>query len=128
MAWLYIQNSGSLYRADGFKTANGYAGCGEGLNNPDLQNVPKIGPIPVGIYSIGAPVDHPRLGKFSLPLIPDPANEMFGRDDFFCHGDSVHYEGQHVASEGCIIMPRLIREKMWNSEDHILKVVRTYND
>lgn len=62
-----------------------------------------------------------KLGPFAIPLIPDPSNEMYGRGDFYCHGDSIENPG--CASEGCVILPRTVRETIWNSTDHELQVV-----
>ena len=102
----------------------GYAGgnCGknpEGKNNPTMQNVPKIGPLPQGTYTFGTPVLQSHLGPFAIPLIPDPANEMFGRSDFYVHGDTTPSGN---ASEGCIIVQRAIRNAMAASPDQELEV------
>ena len=45
---------------------------------------------------------------------------MFGRDGFLIHGDSIVHTGQ--ASQGCIILPRSIREQIAASEDDELEV------
>lgn len=122
--WTYEQKSGKLsHNAE--PVATGYAGgnCGlspEGKNNPDMQNVPKVGPLPQGKYKFGTPVAQSHLGPFAIPLIPDPANEMFGRSDFFVHGDTT--PGGN-ASEGCIIVPRYVRNAMAASPDQELEVV-----
>lgn len=125
--WLYIQGSGSLYSgtiSPPFFVTAGYSGIGIGLNNPDLQEIHEIGPIPIGLYTIEPPIDTPTHGPYVLPLTPNPANEMFGRSGFLIHGDSVRLANEHAASRGCIILPRDIREKIWTSEDHILKVTK----
>lgn len=107
--------------------ARGYAGgnCGkdpDGRNNPNLQEVPKVGPLPCGIYTMDTPVPQSQLGPFAIPLDPDPTNEMFGRGHFYIHGDRTNEPG--CASEGCIILPRQVRERMWASDDHTVIVVR----
>ena len=104
----------------------GYAGGDkgqhpEGINNPADESIKDIGPLPEGQYAFGEPVEHSLLGPFAIPLIPDPANEMYGRGDFYCHGDTADLD--HSASEGCIIMPRAVREAMWASSDHLIQVV-----
>ena len=71
--------------------------------------------------TVGAPEDNVTHGPYKLALTPDPANQMFGRSGFLMHGDILEHPG--CASEGCIIMPRDVREKMWESEDHALAVV-----
>jgi hypothetical protein len=46
---------------------------------------------------------------------------MFGRSGFLMHGDNIRLPG--TASEGCIILPRDLREAIWNSADHTLEVI-----
>lgn len=113
---LYSQSTGILQRGDGHTlTTLGtcYAGgnCGknpEGVNNPAMQDQPCIGPLPQGVYAIGTPGDH--IGPASMPLTPDPANEMFGRAGFYIHGDNS--EMNHSASEGCIVASKVIRSQI----------------
>ena len=92
----------------------GYSGFetdrAEGKNNPELEKVEDVGPIPVGTYRIGSPRDTLTHGPFVLPLKPDPGNEMFGRSAFLIHGDSVVDPG--TASRGCIIMSRAVRKQV----------------
>jgi hypothetical protein len=110
--WKFEQSTGKLFDPQGAYVATGYAGgnCGknpEGMNNPDMQSVPNVGPLPQGIYTFGVVVDHSTLGPFAIQLIPEPENIMFGRGHFFMHGDT---EPPGNASEGCIIMPRSVRD------------------
>jgi hypothetical protein len=110
----------------GILVATGYAGGNEGKNpegknNPEMQNIPLVGPLPVGLYTLGEPVPQSHLGPFAIPLIPDPANDMHGRGSFYMHGDRTDAPGD--ASEGCIIMSRAIRDKVWASDDHEVQVV-----
>lgn len=127
MSWTYEQSTGRLIAPEGTLVATGYAGgnCGnnpEGKNNPDMQDQHGIGPLPEGRYTFTQHVDHAHLGPFTIILIPDDANEMFGRADFRMHGDSMNHPG--CASEGCIIMPRHVRETVFASDDHTIEVVR----
>ena len=119
MTWTYYQASGKLSH-DGTDIGEGYSGAGDGKNNPDMQEVHNVGPLPRGEYTINAPQHTVTHGPYVLPLTPNPANEMFGRSGFLMHGDSVVNPG--TASEGCIIMPRHIREQVWSSDDHSLTV------
>ena len=124
MAWTYAQKTGILSH-NGQTVATGYAGgeCGRspiGKNNPAMQNVPKVGPLPCGKYTFGTPVPQSHLGSFAIPLQPSPYNEMFGRSDFYCHGDTTPSGN---ASEGCVIVPRAIRNAMAASPDQELEVV-----
>jgi hypothetical protein len=122
--WRYEQKTGRLLHNDAC-VATGYAGgnCGknpEGKNNPESQEISKIGPLPQGKYTFGTPVAQSHLGPFAIPLIPDSGNEMFGRSSFYVHGDTTPSGN---ASEGCIIMPRPIREQVSSSPDNDLEVV-----
>src|SRR5690348_2707614 len=119
--WIYEQKTGRLLNSTGDEVATGYSGFGEGKNNPSIQDHPDVGPIPVGIYTIGVPHDTTSHGPFVMSLTPAPANEMFGRSGFLMHGDSIQHPGS--ASHGCIIMPRPVRERVWNSGDHKLRVI-----
>jgi len=118
--WIYTQSTGKLSRS-GVVVATGYSGIGAGKNNPAMQNVPDVGPIPQGIYAIGAQFDSSTHGPHAMPLTPDPGNQMFGRAEFMVHGDSIEHPGQ--ASHGCIIMPRPIRDQIAASGDNQLTVV-----
>lgn len=121
MTWKYDQRSGEL-SLNGEVYAMGYAGAGEGKNNPDMQHVHNVGPLPRGKYTIvGRPYDTKAHGPFVLRLQPDPCNEMCGRAGFLIHGDSIKNPG--TASEGCIIVPRPVREKIWASGDKEVEVV-----
>jgi hypothetical protein len=118
--WTWKISTGTLSR-DGRPIASGYSGRGEGKNNPAWQKVKGQGPIPVGMYSIGAPHDSAEVGPYALALTPMAGNEMYGRGDFLAHGDSTTHPGW--ASKGCIILARIIRRLIWNSGDRVLKVV-----
>jgi hypothetical protein len=123
-SWSYLQAFGTLFDPDDRLVATGYAGgnCGKdpgGVNNPDLESVHDIGPLPRGVYTFGAPVDHTQLGPFAIPLIPDPSNNMYGRSGFYMHGDT---ETPGCASDGCIVMPPGVRQACWDSPIHQLVV------
>ncbi len=119
--WKYVQRTGQILHDD-VAEGYGYSGRGLGKNAPMMQTVHGIGPIPVGFYVMGQPIDHPHLGPFAIPLIPDPTNEMFGRDEFFIHGDSITNPG--TASKGCIIASKVLRSEMYSSHDTLLQVVK----
>jgi hypothetical protein len=119
--WAYKQSTGELLDAEGVHVSTGYSGAPAGKNNPAMQDVPTVGPIPRGEYTIGSPFDSPTHGPFAMHLEADPTNEMFGRDGFLMHGDSVEHPG--AASAGCVIKPRLTRERVWESKDHLLRVL-----
>ena len=130
MSWKFRVTEGLLLDPSGnvvWKSA--YAGGNEGknpegVNNIAMQDQHNIGPLPQGKYTMTQLVlQHPRLGPYVILLTPDAANEMFGRGDFRVHGDRTDPTLVHAASEGCIIVPRFIREKMWTSDDHVIEVV-----
>ena len=98
-----------------------YSGKGAGKNNPELQDRHNVGPIPRGLYTIDDPCDTENHGPYVLGLTPDAENEMCGRSAFLIHGDSVSRPG--TASKGCIILPRKVRETIWQSCDRQLEVV-----
>lgn len=120
-AWTYSQKTGDLDQ-DGHHVATGYSGAGEGKNNPSLQNVRNVGPIPQGDWTItGPPTNTEDHGPYVLRLNPSAGTETFGRSGFLMHGDSKEHPGG--ASEGCVILPRPVREQVWTSGDQDLKVV-----
>jgi hypothetical protein len=121
LAWSYAQKTGELQQ-DGKHVATGYSGAGVGKNNPEMQQVHNVGPIPQGDWTIvGPPVNTTEHGPYVLSLKPAGDTNTFGRSGFLMHGDSIQSPGS--ASEGCIIMPRPVREEVWNSGDRDLKVV-----
>jgi hypothetical protein len=122
MPWVYQQSTGRL-TFNGAFVATGYAGHNSngqlGRNNPALDNVPDIGPLPRGRYTIGSAFNNPPTGPLSMRLAPDPSNSMHGRSDFLIHGD----DAQHDASRGCIIMAHEVRVQIAASPDRSLDVI-----
>ena len=118
---IYKQLTGELLDSNNNVLGKGYAGKDKGKNNPDMQQVKGIGPLPRGKYTIGKPYDSPHTGVFTIPLTPDIDNEMFGRDEFKIHGDNLNDPGN--ASEGCIIQTRKVRDIVASSIDKILTVI-----
>ena len=58
----------------------GYSGFGTGRDNPDMNDVRDMGPLPRGEWIVGPPEDRADTGLISRPLIP----QFFG-----LHGNSV---------------------------------------
>jgi hypothetical protein len=123
---VYEITSGRWIDPSGALLAIGYSGHGIGVNEVELESEPDVGPIPEGLYLIGAPVDTLKHGPYTLPLTPDAANVMYGRSDFAIHGDEIAHPGQHLGSLGCIILGRMNREVIWQSGDRQLNVVANY--
>jgi hypothetical protein len=119
--WTYVQQTGQLSR-NGQLAATGYSGFDGGKNNPAMQAVANVGPIPCGEWKIvGPPVNTTQHGPYVLQLQPTTETNTFGRSGFLMHGDSVEAPG--CASRGCIVMARAVREKVWESGDRDLEVV-----
>ena len=91
------------------------------MNNPDMQYVRGVGPLPQGRYHIDGVYNSKQVGPYALILRPEPGTDTKGRGDFRVHGDNK--SGNHSASNGCIIMPRGVREQMWLFKDHTVQVV-----
>lgn len=121
--WTYEQKSGLILWPSGEKLSTGYSGNGEGLNAPEMESVHGVGPIPCGTYTMQEPVNSPTHGPFAIPLVPDPANQMFGRSAFLIHGDEIAHAGEHLASHGCIVTGVFTRKTMWESQDRLVMVI-----
>jgi hypothetical protein len=124
MPWTYHQLSGALEH-NNEAVGTGYSGAGttmtaaNGRNNPALEAVHNVGPIPVGRYQIGKSFEHPHKGPVVMPLTPVGHNAL-GRSGFLIHGDNA----QNNASEGCIILRRNFRDAIAADVDKDLFVVR----
>src|SRR5690242_15913774 len=119
--WMYEQATGNLLH-EATLVGKGYSGNGRGKNNPAMESVHYVGPIPRGFYIIGEPRDTEDHGPFVLPLSPNPVNEMYGRTGFLIHGDKLNAPPGN-ASEGCIILPHDVRTFVWRTGDKFLQVV-----
>jgi hypothetical protein len=120
MPWTYSQSTGAL-RLNGVYKFTGYAGFGEGKNNPKMEKVPNVGPLPKGRYIIKKPINKQSTGEYSIPLEPASSTKLFGRFGFYIHGDSEKHPGS--ASTGCIILKRIFRKEIIKSHDYILEVI-----
>ena len=120
--WTYEQESGNLETSDGTRVGKGYSGCGTGLNNPALEHLADVGPIPRGDYRIGRFFDDTGgKGPLVAHIWPCADTNEFGRSGFMIHGDNQACD--HTASHGCIILAHSIREQIVASSDRLLKVV-----
>ena len=120
MSWKYSQSLGRLWRPDGTVAGAGYAGAGEGKNNPAKQDVKNVGPLPRGSYAMVA-IGTTNKGAYSFKLIPEQTAAMFGRSGFMIHGDSIKEPG--TASEGCIVIAANVRKSILESQDRKLEVI-----
>jgi len=127
--WEWSQSTGTLsyvttYGDSGWigveYVAEGYSGCGDGLNNPDLESIKDTGPIPKGKWLIGDVVN--TVTSLTIKLEPlEFLTETYGRGPFRIHGDNI--APSNDASTGCIILPKDIRRRIIQSGVRILSVV-----
>ena len=125
----FVQSTGYVFDENGkLLCSSGYAGRDAGRNNPSMEGIKGIGPLPHGRYTgVRLYEEHPTLGNYAIQLEPDEETRKlilsYGRnpDSFFCHGDSVEHPG--LASHGCIVQPRDQRQSFWESSDRIFEVV-----
>lgn len=113
--------SAGVWSRNGNFICKGYSGADAGKNNPDLEDRVAKGPIPRGHWRIsGPPYNSTNVGPYALRLTP-VGHTAHGRSAFLIHGDSAKNPGK--ASKGCIILPRNVRELIWNGGDRDLEVV-----
>ena len=118
--WVYSQSSGQLWGPNFKKKTIGYSGYKSGKNNPDLEDVRNVGPIPRGLYVIGESYDSDKVGPLAIRLDPH-LHSAHGRTSFLFHGDSISDPGN--ASRGCIIVSRVVRDCIDRSDERVLMVV-----
>lgn len=109
MSFTYEQSTGNLLHYGGLMWT-GYSGHAPGINDPAMQDVKDVGPIPRGRYTIQPPHASEKVGPVAMALLPHHENEMHGRGDFLIHGDTAAMN--RTASHGCIIMPLATRTKI----------------
>ena len=121
MPWEYSQHSGELRHNGIVVYDHGYSGSGYAKNQPDMEQIQEMGPIPRGTWHIGHPYDSAQVGRYAIPLSPYGHN-AHRRTDFRIHGESNSNAGN--ASKGCIIVPYEIRQRIIASGDFLLNVER----
>jgi hypothetical protein len=141
--WTFRQATGFIEDFTGRVCGLATSGRGEGRNNPILQDVragcrlscgewvpveglkpSDFGPLPQGIYTMDPPQETLAHGPYVLWLTPGAGNEMFGRSGFCIMGPPSESKVSSIDSEGCIITPRVLRERMWDSKDVNLQVIQ----
>ena len=119
----YSQTSGEMHTPEGELVAKGWAGRGEGKNSTVHESVRSTGPLPRGLYKLGAWEDyHKGLGPMVVYL-HQVEGETFGRDGFFIHGASMDTTLYGQESKGCIVIPRAGREKVKALDPSHIRVV-----
>lgn len=110
-----------LQTLDGKLVGIGYSGHGAGLNNPAMESVPDVGPIPRGMWRIVRWDDH-HADKGPIVAVLEPVgHSAHGRTGFLIHGDNA--EMNHTASHGCIIDSHDIRIALRASGETQLEVI-----
>lgn len=107
--------------AFGGKTYAAYAGHGIGKNASAYERMQNIGPIPCGDWEIARWDDHHGDKGPQVAILIPIGHKAWNRSGFLIHGDSASHPG--MASFGCIIAPRSVRDKLRNSGERKLTVV-----
>jgi hypothetical protein len=107
----YSQTTGIMTKDDGSFVAKGWAGNDyrpkenptriHGKNNPAMESVNSIGPLPKGAYAVGSWGNHGELGPNSASLT-QTSGDTFGRSGFFIHGPGGPDPSN--CSKGCIVI------------------------
>lgn len=124
MIFIFKQSTGELFDVEGKLLHKGYSGFGIGKNNPAMQGVSNVGPLPIGSYKIEQAHDSSIHGPLAMRLTPLSGTDTLGRSGFMIHGDSVKDPG--TASHGCVIEDRATREAIASfaaNDNAILHVV-----
>lgn len=129
MAWTWEISTGMMYDDPGEVKGKGYSGHPPYQNDVTAQDKVAMGPIPAGSWKMAyVAATTAQHGPFVIFLIPDSQTRALvaamGRDpdSFRIHGERITPPPGY-ASTGCIILPREVREEIWNSADHDLQVV-----
>jgi hypothetical protein len=126
VAWTYSQATGTLIDPTGAVIGTGYSGCGPGYNNPADQGTDNVGPIPQGVWIIGASFTHAVAGPITMRLTPGAGTSSLGRDGFMIHGDTQQHADDptpgNSASHGCIILAKALRMSIDANPDKALTV------
>ena len=97
-----------------------YAGAPGHVNNPDDCELVGLGPLPLGVYQMGTPIDDPEVGLFAIPLTMTQGDPL-GRSGFLWHGDNAS-KPPETSSRGCPISSRSTREEGAADADQLLTV------
>jgi hypothetical protein len=121
MPWTFKVAAGEIWRNGKLMAKGVYSGHGDAINDSSKEAMPAHGPIPRGRWLMDGVYNSAKVGPFAIILDPAPGTNAFGRSGFRVHGDNA--KGDQSASEGCVIVPRNIRDDMWQLKDHVLDVV-----
>ena len=132
--WIYHSDTAQLYAGNGILFGHCYSGNRAGLNNPAMESVHNVGPIPAGYYRVGTFFDdlepNPPDGLehkgphvcYLITVAADGCTQIappYDREGLMVHGDNK--KANFSASKGCLIAARFIRDAMQAGD--ILQVV-----
>jgi len=80
-----------------------------GKNNPAMDHLKNIGPLPAGDWIVGPWHTHPTLGPICAYLVPAEGTDAKGRSGFAIHGPDRDPATYGQESRGCIATPRPTR-------------------
>eukprot|EP01017_Pseudomicrothorax_dubius_P026940 TRINITY_DN304_c0_g1_i3.p1 TRINITY_DN304_c0_g1~~TRINITY_DN304_c0_g1_i3.p1 ORF type:complete len:146 (+),score=44.08 TRINITY_DN304_c0_g1_i3:3-440(+) len=116
----YRGGKGSFYNARNKKTYSAYSGDQAHYNKEQFQNLRAKGPIPVGKWKVVQTNNrHPYLGYQAHWIEPVSVPKIYGRSEFFVHGDNSRQN--HTASAGCIIVENEARENIRRGDFVVVK-------
>lgn len=112
---------GELSDKNGIVIGPAYSGAPGHVDVVADDGLKALGPIPLGLWRVGAPEDVPGLGPFCLRLTPCEGTDAKGRGGFWFHGDNA--KSDHSGSHGCIVAAHHERVEVWADDDHLINVV-----
>lgn len=123
MSIIYYQRPG-IIELDGIRYP-AYSGFGQGKNNPAMERLQNVGPIPAIDWIISRWEDHwEDKGPQVAILRPFVSDAAYNRSGFLIHGDSASHPGE--ASHGCIIAARNVRDRLRMSGELHLTVLHDF--
>ena len=123
--WIFDVIAGNFV-GHGTAKSGVYAGNGPGFNNPAMENVANVGPLPRARYTMKRIYDDPETGKNTIELIPDPESiaKFPNRNMYSFRIHGINPARPLGSSKGCIcVSPGSFRVYVFNSGDHELFVV-----
>jgi uncharacterized protein RhaS with RHS repeats len=127
LCWIFSQSTGQWSHHDinfgnTLDFERGFSGNGAGYNNPMMQYSENTGPLPVGLYNIGAPHDWHHMPDV-MDLTPVVAYQYGRPGGYKIHGAFKDPAKRAQSSNGCPIASKDLRQLIADSKDTCLQVV-----